>query len=80
MRALSCNPPYGTLIAACERFPSLGKHIETRGRWEYSYRGPLLIHQTAGLGGMFKDFEAFRALCLREPFRTTLAAMRCVNL
>jgi activating signal cointegrator 1 len=73
MRALSCNPPYGTLIAACERFPDLGKHIETRGRWEYRYRGLLLIHQTAGLGGM--GFEAFQELCYCEPFRTTLAAM-----
>lgn len=74
MRALSCNPPYGTLIAACERFPDLGKHIETRGRWEYRYRGLLLIHQTAGLGGM--GFEAFQELCSREPFRTALTAMR----
>lgn len=75
MKVLSLNPPYGTLIAACERFPDLGKHIETRGRWHYRYRGPLLIHQTAGLGEMFGSEDALWAFCDREPFRSTLTAM-----
>ncbi len=35
MNVLSLNPPYASLIAACQRFPELGKHIETRGRWHY---------------------------------------------
>lgn len=74
MKVLSLNPPYGTLIAACERFPELGKHIETRGqRW--SHRGPLLIHQTAGLGGMFADEAELAAFCQQEPFCSTLAAL-----
>jgi hypothetical protein len=32
MKALSLNPPYGSLIAACPHHPDLGKHIETRGQ------------------------------------------------
>lgn len=76
MKALSLNPPYASLIAACERWPDLGKTIETRGRWNYTYRGPLLIHQTTGVGEMFFDEEDLREFCSRrEPFRTTLAAM-----
>lgn len=75
MKVLSLNPPHGTLIAACERFPDLGKHIETRGRWHYRYRGPLLIHQTVGLGEMFDSEEELRAFCAQEPFRSTLAVM-----
>lgn len=74
-KVVSLNPPYGTLIAACERFPNLGKHIETRGRWDYEHRGPLLIHQTRGLGDMFDSEEELRAFRDQEPFRTTLAAM-----
>jgi activating signal cointegrator 1 len=70
---LSLNPPYGSLIAACEAHPTLGKHIETRD-WATTYRGPLLIHQTKGLGEMFANEAALWDLCLREPFRTTLTA------
>jgi hypothetical protein len=73
-KVLSLNPPYGSLIAACERFPELGKHIETRGH-EIGHRGPLLIHQTKGLGEMFDDEAELIAFCNQEPFRTTLAAM-----
>src|SRR5258706_5375404 len=74
MKALSLNPPYGSLIAACHYHPDLGKHIETRGH-AWSYRGPLLIHQTAGLGTMFADEDALAAFCEQEPFRSTLQAM-----
>jgi activating signal cointegrator 1 len=75
MKVLSLNPPYATLIAACQRFPELGKHIETRGRWHYTHRGDLLIHQTAGLGTMFADEEELAEFCQEEPFRSTLAAL-----
>ncbi len=75
MKVLSLNPPYATLIAACQRFPELGKHIETRGRWHYTHRGGLLIHQTAGLGTMFADENELVAFCQQEPFRSTLAAL-----
>jgi hypothetical protein len=74
MKALSLNPPYATLIAACQRFPELGKHIETRG-WSTNYRGDLLIHQTAGLGTMFADEAELATFCAAEPFRSTLAAL-----
>jgi hypothetical protein len=73
-KVLSLNPPYGSLIAACERFPELGKHIETRD-YEIGHRGPLLIHQTKGLGDMFDSEEELWAFCDQEPFRTTLAAL-----
>src|SRR5687767_3667093 len=75
MKTLSLNPPYTTLIAACQRFPELGKHIETRGRWHYTHRGELLVHQTAGLGEMFADEDELAAFCQQEPFRSTLAAL-----
>lgn len=71
---ISLNPPYGTLIAACHKRPDLGKHIETRGQ-NWNYRGPLLIHQTKGLGEMFEDEEDLQAFCEEEPFRSTLAAL-----
>jgi hypothetical protein len=74
MKVLSLNPPYATLIAACQRFSELGKHIETRG-WSTNYRGELLIHQTAGLGTMFTDEAELAAFCQQEPFRSTLAAL-----
>jgi activating signal cointegrator 1 len=75
MKVLSLNPPYATLIAACQRYPELGKHIETRGRWHYTHRGDLLIHQTAGLGEMFADEDELAEFCQQEPFRSTLAAL-----
>jgi activating signal cointegrator 1 len=74
MKVLSLNPPYGSLIAACQRFPELGKRIETRG-WSTNYRGLLAIHQTAGLGEMFADEEELAAFCAEEPVRSTLAAL-----
>jgi hypothetical protein len=74
MKVLSLNPPYGTLIAACQRYPELGKHIETRG-WSTNYRGPLAIHQTAGLGSMFADEDDLAESCQQEPFHSTLAAL-----
>jgi hypothetical protein len=43
MKAISLNPPYGTLIAAGL------KRVETRS-WHTSYRGPPAIHQTLGHG------------------------------
>lgn len=62
---LSLSPPYGTLIA-------LGlKRIETRG-WATTYRGPLLIHQTAAPGPKGTTEAALWDLCLSEPFRTAL--------
>lgn len=72
MKAISLSAPYGTLIALCERFPTLGKHIETRGR-ATRYRGALAIHQAKSLryvGGM----AGLRDLCVREPFTTSLRA------
>jgi hypothetical protein len=72
-KVLSLNPPYGSLIAACEAHPDLGKHIETRD-WPTTYRGTLLIHQTKGLGDMFASEAELWDLCLSEPFRTTLTA------
>jgi activating signal cointegrator 1 len=54
MKTLSLNPPYATLIAACQHYPELGKHIETRS-WSTNYRGDLVLHQTSGLGEMFAD-------------------------
>jgi hypothetical protein len=75
MKTLSLNPPYATLIAACHRYPELGKHIETRGRWHYTHRGDLLLHQTAGLGSMFADEAELAAFCQQEPVRSTLAAL-----
>jgi activating signal cointegrator 1 len=74
VKVLSLNPPYATLIAACQRYPELGKHIETRG-WSTNYRGDLLIHQTAGLGTMFADEDDLATFCAAEPFRSTLAAL-----
>lgn len=75
MKVISVNPPYGTLIAACQRYPELGKHIETRGRWFYKHRGETLIHQTLGLGSMFADEAELAQFCQQEPFRATLATM-----
>lgn len=75
MKVLSLNPPYASLIAACATYPELGKHIETRGRWHYSFRGPLLIHQTAGLGSMFDNEDDLAAFCAQEPFCSALHAM-----
>jgi activating signal cointegrator 1 len=74
-KVLSLNPPYGSLIAVCESHPDLGKHIETRGRWHYTYTGPLLIHQTVGLGAMFADEAELAEFCAQEPFRSALAAI-----
>jgi activating signal cointegrator 1 len=75
MKTLSLNPPYATLILACQRFPELGKHIETRGRWHYTHRGDLLLHQTSGLGTMFANEAELAAFCQQEHVRSTLAAL-----
>lgn len=72
---LSLNSPYGSLIAACGLGVE-GKHIETRGRWAYWYRGWLLIHQTKGLGEMFDDEIDLADHCAEEPFCSVLTAMR----
>jgi hypothetical protein len=69
---LSLNPPWGTLIALAARRPELGKRIETRD-WQRSYRGPMAIHQTKGLGELASEAE-LAALCGREPFASALAA------
>lgn len=62
---LSLSPPYGTLIQL------LLKKIETRGR-QTSYRGPLLIHQTAAPGPKGTTEAQLWDLCLSKPFRAPL--------
>lgn len=64
---LSLSPPYGTLIALHL------KRIETRG-WQTSYRGPLLIHQTAAPGPKGTTEAALWELCATEPFGAALQA------
>jgi hypothetical protein len=73
-KVLSLNPPYGSLIEVAAIAPAWGKHNETRGH-RTSYRGPLLIHQTKGLGEMFGSEAELAAFCRREPFRTALHAL-----
>lgn len=62
MRCLTLTQPWSTLVS------SGYKRIETRS-WSSPHRGELAIHAA-------KHFpEEARLLCLREPFRTTLAAL-----
>jgi hypothetical protein len=70
MKAITLTAPYGTLIALAEKYPELGKHIETRG-WSTSYRGELLIHQAKGLGPV-GGMAGLRALINRPVFFKTL--------
>lgn len=72
MKAISLSAPYGTLIALCDQFPTLGKHIETRGR-ATSYRGPLAIHQAKSLRYVGGKQGRFR-LCSVDPFASALRA------
>jgi hypothetical protein len=64
MKAISLNPPYGTLIAAGL------KRVETRS-WHTTYRGPLAIHQTRNHGQ--RNEAALWDLCARPVFRSALA-------
>lgn len=73
-KVLSLNPPYGSLVAVAGGCPRLGKHIETRD-YPIGYRGPLLIHQTKGLGDLFASEEELWAFCDLSPFRAALAAL-----
>lgn len=62
---LSLSPPYGTLIAAGRKW------IESRS-WATTYRGPLLIHQTAAPGPKGTTEAALWDLCLSDSFRKAL--------
>lgn len=70
---LSVNPPWGDLIAACDLFPELGKHYETRS-WRIKPGTVLAIYQTKGLGSEQTKAE-FLARCASPFFRETLAAL-----
>lgn len=70
---LSVNPPWGDLIAACDAFPELGKHYETRS-WKIKPGTMLAIYQTKGLGSE-QTKQGFVARCASPFFRETLAAL-----
>lgn len=74
-RGLCLNPSYGSCIAACDKRPELGKHIETRGYWPYDFKGTLFIHQTKGLGEMYSDESDLADHCAEWPFCEALEAM-----
>lgn len=64
--AITITQPYASLIAIGE------KKYETRG-WPAAYRGPLAIHASKGLGPI-GGVRGLRHACLREPFKSALAA------
>lgn len=74
-RGLCLNPSYGSCLAASEKRPDLGKHIETRGYWPYDFDGTLFVHQTKGLGELYGDEGELQYVCERSPFREALQAM-----
>jgi hypothetical protein len=59
MRILTLTQPFATLVAAQDW--NWCKRLETRS-WATSYRGPLAIHASQGLG-YFKSYAAYRAFC-----------------
>lgn len=69
---LSLNPPWGSLVAACDGWPELGKHYETRS-WRIKPGTQLAIYQTKGLGEQTK--RDFVARCAAPFFRETLAVL-----
>lgn len=64
--SLTITQPYASLIAIG------AKEYETRG-WTTAYRGPLAIHAGKGLGPI-GGLRGLRHACLREPFKSALAA------
>lgn len=78
MKAITLTAPYGSLIAVAERYPDLGKQIETRN-WSTRYRGRLLIHQARGLGPV-SGKRGLIELIERKPFWGALREAFAVRL